>query len=195
MRPSRVFRLIIRMFLLLLTISMSLVSFLGGLSAVLILGVNENGENNILVPAGPISSNLNITVPENMTIEIPYKITNAGYFDLTNLELSIKLKIIYSHWNYTGPNGNETRKLTIFDKLETIDTIIAGDTAENNFTGTGAVGGGFITANIPNPINEINYLQVVNFTIDIILSCSYSLGLLNLRVEIIDRPVDYSLVP
>lgn len=197
MRPSRIFRLIIRMFLLLLTVSMSLVSFLGGLSAVLILGVDENGDNNIQIPSGPVSSSLNISAPETMTLDIPFKITNAGYFDLTNLELWVKLKMEYSWWNHPSPALNETRSALIFNKSLAFDPIIAGATLETNFTGTGAAGGGFITANIPDPdpfTGDINYYMALNFTIDIELTCTYSLGLLDLGVEIFDHLVESILL-
>ena len=190
MRPSRIFRLIIRMFLLLLTVSMSLVSFLGGLSAVLILGVDENGDNNIQVPSGTVATSLNISAPETMTIDIPFKIKNAGYFDLTDLELWVKLKMTYSHWDYGGPNVNVTRTALIFNKTASFDIIVAGATLETNFTGTGAPGGGFLPLNIPNiTAGEINVFMALIFTIDIELTCTYSLGLLDLGVEIYDHPV------
>ncbi|MHA1197588.1 MAG: hypothetical protein ACTSSM_16040 [Promethearchaeota archaeon] len=62
MRPSRVFRWIVRIFLLILTTCMSVVSFLGSYSAVLILST----PGNINVPSGPIQANLNITNPSGM---------------------------------------------------------------------------------------------------------------------------------
>ena len=89
MRVSRVFRIIFRIFISLLTLSITVVAFLGGLSAVQILqnpaniGMDtDNAELNIDYDLGGFGGG---------NFSLPFNVTNAGYFDLENLVLPRKL--------------------------------------------------------------------------------------------------------
>ena len=75
MRPSRVFRLIFRIFIFLLTLSVTIVSILGGLSAALILFNPEN----IGIDPGKVDINFNYP-PLNINFTLPFNLTNAGFF-------------------------------------------------------------------------------------------------------------------
>ena len=106
MRPSRVFRGIFRIFIFLLTISVTIVSILGGLSAILIL----SDQNNLGVDPDAAEFNLdinNVTLAiDNIDFTLPFNLTNAGYFDMENLELSIQIALNYSHVD--DPEYNKT---------------------------------------------------------------------------------------
>ncbi|MBN1214883.1 MAG: hypothetical protein JXA99_05505 [Candidatus Lokiarchaeota archaeon] len=92
MRAARVFRWIMRIFILLLTLSLSVVTILGGLSAVNIL----SDSNNIQVPPSGYSISYNVTgAPNTWYINIPIGINNVGYFDLNNLEIEFILEMTY----------------------------------------------------------------------------------------------------
>jgi len=100
MRTSRLFRLIIRVFLLLLASSMSLVSFLGGYSALLILGDEDNIDLDINFEGDPFLD------PNNFEIDIEFEINNLGYFDLEDLEIELRLYLIYGRLNQTNLEKN-----------------------------------------------------------------------------------------
>ncbi len=171
MRPSRVFRWIVRIFLGLLTLSMTVVSILGALSAVMILGnVNEN----IKIPAGPASANFDITNPSSMNITIPFNITNPGYFDLTNLIIDIKISMIFGN---ASTLTNETTNIVIFDKAQTFPNIIRGQTYSGAFFGNSS---DFIEANFPNATTEIDWFRtpVLEFHGNFTISAYYSLDLI-----------------
>ena len=188
MRPSRVFRWIVRIFLLILTTCMSVVSFLGGYSAVLILST----PGNINVPSGPIQANLNITNPSGMYLIIPFNITNAGYFDLTELTLDFKIAMRYDHVNLTGTGQNITTTRLIFDKFEVFPPILSGQTYSNNFTATG--GDGFIPSNFPNATTEIDWYKkpyAVEYFANFTVSGMYSLDLLGFRFTLTNFSVGH----
>ena len=174
MRPSRIFRWIVRIFLGLLTLSMTIVSLLGGYSAFMILG----DPNNIKIPSGPISANFNITDPSGMSIIIPFNLTNAGYFDLTNLQINIKIDLTFGNLSLGA-----TSKVNIFDHTQTFPPIIRGQTYSGLFNGTGT---NFIEENFPNVTTEVDLARVPvfefhgNFTI----SAYYSLDLLAFAIGI-----------
>ncbi|MFX0071392.1 MAG: hypothetical protein ACFFAO_09915 [Candidatus Hermodarchaeota archaeon] len=121
MRPSRIFRLVVRIFLLLLASSMSLVSFLGGYSAVLIL-TNEDNIDIDLDTTGEISPFAN-----NFSLELKIEFHNQGYYDLEDLELELELNIVYLWINKTGNNDNVTTTETLFDYDKDLGTTLAGD--------------------------------------------------------------------
>ena len=130
MRPSRVFRLLIRILLYLLTLSVTLVSILGILSAGLILSnLPENIQPDFDNAEFNIEINNTTLVIENINFTLPVNLTNAGYFDLENLELSIQIGLNYSHINWTTPGVNETRFVRILDHSQNFGTIAKGSTA------------------------------------------------------------------
>lgn len=175
MRPSRIFRWIVRIFLGLLTLSMTVVSLLGGYSAFMILG----DPNNIKIPSGPMTYNFNITDPSSMSIIIPFNLTNAGYFDLKNLQINIKIDLTFG--NLSNP-FNASSRVNIFDHTQTFPPIIRGQTYSGLFNGTGI---NFIEDNFPNPTEvDLSRVPVFKFHGNFTISAYYSLDLLAFAVGI-----------
>ena len=81
MRFSRVFRWVMRIFLLVLTLSLTGVSVLGSMSAVAIL----SNPDNINVPSGPINANLNLSDVNLMSVQVPFNVSNVGFFELEKI--------------------------------------------------------------------------------------------------------------
>lgn len=177
MRPSRVFRLIFRIFISLLTLSVTIVSILGGLSAVLILSNHEN----IGVDPGNVDIDFNYP-PLDINFTLPFNITNAGFFDLENLELKIDLAMNYSHVDYPVLGVNESRVIKIFNKSQNFGTIPKGMTGNFNFTGL------FSEFNFPPTLNftkDIDWFrgpQAILFYANFTISLDYSIGLHSLTI-------------
>lgn len=181
MRPSRVFRLIIRILLMVLTVSMSLVSFLGSYSALLILSNPEN----IVIPDGDLEINLDATHPDEMNITIPYQFKNVGYFDLEDMKVSIKI-----YFNYANKsNDNKTVKIEILNKNIKFDTIKAEEKEKDEI---------FIDSddfkNLDEITNAIPFIDAAAdpqtwYTMDMKLSAYYSMRLLYFYVELEDLDV------
>ena len=186
MRPSRVFRWIVRLFLLVLTLTMTVVSVLGGMSAALILG----DPNNIKIPSGPIQSNFDITDVNSMYLRVPFNITNAGYFDLTNLKIDFKISMVYDHVNLTTPGVNTTTSVLIFDKSINFPPILHGTSYDGLFNASS--GDGFIGSNFPNA-TEIDWTRspIAEFYSNFSLSASYSLDLISFKVNAYNISVGY----
>ena len=116
---------------------------------------------------------------------LPFNITNAGYFDLENLEFSLLISINYSHIDYPISGSNETRNVIVFDKSENFGSIPKGQTGVFNFT---ADSSDFIAANFPDPL-DVNYLRgppIFEFYANITISLDYSLGMHQLSISIIN---------
>ena len=92
MRPSRIFRWVVRLFLLVCTLSLSAVGLLGGFSAVTIL---DPDSYNVNIPDGPITAVFDINNPSTLEITVPFNITNAGVYDLTDVTLKFELGMEY----------------------------------------------------------------------------------------------------
>ncbi len=184
MRPSRVFRLIFKIFIYLLTFSVTLVSFLGGMSAFMILG----NPNNIGIDPSEMDMNFNMS-PLNINFTLPFNLTNAGYFDLENLDLKVDLAMNYSHINYTAPGVNKQRVVNIFNKTYNLGTISNGVTGNFNITGL------FSDFYIPPSINmttDVDWtvgppalIFLANFTV----SLDYSIGLHSITIGILNITV------
>ena len=180
-RVSRVFRLIFRIFILLLTLSITVVAFLGGLSSVMILQETDN----IGIDTDDAEFNLDYDLAgfHGGNFTLPFNITNAGYFDLENLEFSLSISINYSHIDYPVSGSNETKNVIVFDKSENFGTIPQGQTGFFIFT---ADSSDFIAGNFPNPL-DVNYLRgppIFEFYANITLSLDYSLGMHQLALSI-----------
>jgi hypothetical protein len=146
---------------------MSVVSILGGFSAVNIL----QNPANISIPSAPVTGTLNISNPSGMYLEIPYSLTNTGYFDLTDLSFDLDIFMIY----------NISRIRTkILDDSYGFPDIIHGQTQTGIYNATS-----FIIANIPSPTKIDS--SPVNFTGDISFRATYSLGLLAFIVNIYNQ--------
>ncbi|MFX1478939.1 MAG: hypothetical protein ACFFCI_12480, partial [Promethearchaeota archaeon] len=185
MRPSRVFRLLFRIFIGLLTLSVTLVSFLGGLSAILILG---DFDDNIQFDISDAEFNLDINATtfriKNVNFSLPFNLTNAGYFDMENLKLGIDIALNYS----SKPDLNQTKLVKIFNITQNFDPIPQGEKGIFVFIGTNS---SFLYNNFPDP-SEINKLYgppalvfYANFTI----SLDYSLGMHSITIKALNVKV------
>lgn len=155
MRAARVFRWIVRIFVLFLTGTMTIVSVLGGLSAVYIL----NNPANIQIPSGPINLEISSNNTENWYIEVPFTLTNAGYFDLTDLQISFRVRM-----------QNATERQIIFDDDENFGDILHGQTLNDIYNAT-----------------NFNVDQLIinpSFKVNISISASYSLDLISFNVNL-----------
>lgn len=156
MRPARIFRWAVRILVLFLTATMSIVSVLGGLSAVNLLA----NPNNIRVPSGPITD-YNLTSGEPYVV-IPFNLTNAGYFDLTDLELEFRIN-----------NGSESG--VVHDGSENYGTITQGETFVNYYNATNL------------DLDVLIYSS--NLFANITVSARYSLNLISFDVNIVNMNV------
>jgi hypothetical protein len=96
MGVSKILRIIFRIALYMMTISLTLTSFFGGLSAGLIF---SDFQNNIEIPAGDIEAVFELPplYPiTNLSLKIPFNITNAGYFPLEGLRMGVALNLTYN---------------------------------------------------------------------------------------------------
>ena len=184
MRTSRAIRLIMRFFLLLLASSMSLVSFLGGYSALLILGNEDNIDLDIDFEGDPF------TDPLNFEIDIEFEIYNMGYFDLEDLNIEMKLYLVYDWVNLTaGPQGdgrNITRYVKIYEDDKSFKTIEAGEKKKNSITIDTE---DLLKINLTEIKDNADRTRdpVIEFEADeIIIKAKYSLGLISFKVEIED---------
>ncbi len=189
MRPSRVFRIIFRIFIFLLTISITLVSILGGLSAALILTTPDTIEVDTANADFDLQINNTTFVIEAFNFTLPFNLTNAGYFDLENLNLTINLEINYSHVDYPTPGVNTTRQLQIFTKSEYFGTIPKGTKGTFSFTGDLS---NFDIGVFPNVTTEVDWYRgppAIEFYANLIINLDYSIGLHSITIGILDLPV------
>ncbi|MFX0154169.1 MAG: hypothetical protein ACFE9Q_06550 [Candidatus Hodarchaeota archaeon] len=187
-------RLILKIFIIILALSVTVVTILGGLSAVIIL--NPNSKNigidyyNASFDVDFNNSTGDLTV---FNFTLPFNVTNAGYFDLEDLQLDIDIAVRYEHINYTGDGLNYTRFLKYFEKQQNFGNIRKGTIGFFNYTGN-------ISDIIffPNALTEINWFRTplpdleffANFTIDL----TYSLGLHSLSFSLLNIAIgNYSL--
>jgi hypothetical protein len=176
---------------------MSAVSLLGGLSAVRILSgqdttitgyvditsltnyeATKDNQNNIVFPyINPlfnldVSSNIGSSV--NFTdwyLQIPFKIRNAGYFDLSNFVLGtiITLK------NATGTNDEEIINVNAF-RYPTIPAQSPGISY-------------YILDNFQYSGNLSEWSQPPELFVDVYFSASYSLDLIDFEVWLFQIPI------
>lgn len=178
MRTSRIIRLIIRFFLLLLASSMSLVSFLGGYSALLILGNEDNIDLDIEFEGELLDP--------DFEIKIEFEINNLGYFDLEDLNIEMRLYLVYDWANKTGDERNITQEIKIYDDDKSFRTIEAGQKKKYSITIE------------PDDLLKVNFMEIYNNSdkfrdpwiefeaAEIIIKAKYSLGLLSFKVVIED---------
>jgi len=184
MRPSRVFRWIIRILILVLTLSVTAVSFLGGYSAIMIL----SNQDNIGIDTDNADFNLdyNVTtgVIDNINFTLPFNITNAGFFDLEDLKLELQIGLQYYHVNLTGTGENISQTVKIFDKISSFPTIKKGKTLYGNFTGVYSDFAPFLVS-IPDIADiDLTRVPIFNFYANFTISLTYSLGLHSITLGI-----------
>ncbi len=167
MRPSRVFRWVVRAFLLVFTLSLSAVSILGGWSAVTIL---NPGSDDINVPDGPIIVNPDIG---NSTIEIivPFNISNGGIYELSNIFLGFQLDMAFANIS----NSNATETIQIFDIYQSYGSVLPGQTLKANYSYSGSL-----------PLTDVNLAYGLDFYAGLVFRASYSLNLYTFTVAIIN---------
>ncbi|MHA1916442.1 MAG: hypothetical protein ACW986_05710 [Promethearchaeota archaeon] len=189
MRPSRVFRFLVRIFIYLLTFSVAIVSILGVLSAGLIL-INPQ---NIQPDFGNTEFNLEINnttlAIENINFTLPVNLTNAGYFDMDNLEINLQIGLNYSHINWTTPGVNETRLVRILDHTQNFGTIIKGATANILFTGSNST---FMHGNFPDLLTEVNWFRgppPLEFYANFTVSLDYAVQLYSISITLLNLPI------
>ena len=181
MRPSRVFRLIVRVFLLVFTLSLSAVSILGGWSAVTILNPNSNDIN---IPDGDITVNFDIG---NSSIEVivPFNISNGGVYELSDIFLRFQVGMTFGN---TSTVNNDTTTVQIFDTPQSYGSVLPGQTLKANYSGTGSL-----------PLSEVDRYRTPNaleFYANVTFLASYSLKLYTFSVIIINYPMgNYSWYP
>ena len=185
-RYSRLFRWIVRGFLLVFTLSLSAVSLLGGFSAMTILNPEVN---NINIPDGDITANFDITTPSGMFINVPFNISNSGVYDLTEIKLRFQVAMTYDD---ASTPLNDTTTVKIFDKEQFFGTVSRGVTLKANLTGLGS--DGFIFTNLPDPSTEVDWYRApyaLEFYASLKFSASYSLNLYTFKVNIINFPAGH----
>ncbi len=194
MRVSRVFRLIFRIFILLLTISVSIITVFGFLSAVSILEPNSEGQGNINVDLDNAEFNIDFDIflgeVNEFNFSIPIDITNAGYFDLKDLEIMVELGIRYEHINLTVPGQNDLVSRKFFENENMLGTVLQGETESYILTGDIT---NFIPENFPDIITDINWNRTpepdIEFMLNISVSLTYTLGLHALAFGIFNHPI------
>ncbi|MHA1460489.1 MAG: hypothetical protein ACTSO8_03325 [Promethearchaeota archaeon] len=171
MRPSRVFRLIVRVFLLVFTLSLSAVSILGGWSAVTIL---NPGSDDINIPDGPIIVNFNIS-GSSMDITVPFNISNGGVYELSDIYLQFQVSMTFGN---SSTLNNDTTTVQIFDTPTSYGSVLPGQTLKANYSGSGSL-----------PLSEVDWTRspyALEFYANLIFRASYSLNLYTFTVSIIN---------
>lgn len=185
MRPARVFRWLIRLFVLILTLSVTMVSIFGGLSAVMIL----SNPDNIGIDTGNADLNIDYDIGgiNDINFTLPFNITNAGFFNLEDLKINVGIWLEYWHVNLTIPGVNSSNIVKIFDKTTEFGNIKKGATLRDNYTGTYS---DFTTSAFPAPIDfdftkDPDMIFYANFTMSLKYSLelhSITLGIYNISV-------------
>jgi len=171
MRYSRIVRLVMRLFLLLLASTMSFISFLGGYSALLILGDKDNIDLDVDFDGNPIAD------PLNFEVQIKFEINNQGYFDLEDLKIELELWMDY---NILGnPIAEEIK---IYDDDKTFSTIEAGKKKENKITIDYETLEAINWTDLGLNIDTNKDIRFIARNVEI--SAKYSLGLIAFNVEI-----------
>jgi len=190
LRASRVFRLLFKIFILLLTTSITIVAFLGGYSAILIL----SNPDSIGVDTDNADFNFQINNAtneiEDFSFTLPFNITNSGFFDLENLALSISLDFNYSHVDDPAPGVNTTRQVEVFDLTQNFGTIHKGTTRNFNFTGDMS---NFNIAVLPNFTTEVDWYRgppAIEIYADMIISLDYTIGLHSLTIAVLNLELE-----
>ena len=184
MRPSRVFRWIFRILILVLTVSVTVVSFLGGLSAIMILA----NQDNIGIDTDNVDFNLDYNettgVINDINFNLPFNVTNAGFFDLEDLKLGLQIGFEYAHINLTGTGENISQTVKIFDKISSFATIKKGKTLYGNYTGIYSDFAPFL-GSLPDIADiDLTRVPIFNFYANFTISLTYSLGLHSITLGI-----------
>ena len=183
MRTARLIRSIVRLLLLILASTMSLVSFLGGYSALLILSDEDNIDFDYSYEGKILDVN-DTTGP--LMFKVEFKFKNVGYFDLEDLELELEVYVRYYHENYTTLGKSVRREIKAYEGENDFGDCESGQTLRDNFKIERRDVIGNVTDilyNIDkNPPGDEPVLEFI--ARDIIITGKYSLNLIKFRVEI-----------
>ena len=165
---------------MILASTMSLVSFLGGYSAVLIL----TNEDNIDVDVS-VRGNLFNASSDPFKLDVNFKINNQGYFDLEDLEVELELKMEYVLKNTTIGGPNLTTSVLLYEGDKDFGTIESGELFK-----------GHISIEVDDLATAINFTDILykmdsTKTPDFVaselkISAKYSLGLISFKIKIED---------
>jgi hypothetical protein len=160
---------------------MSIVSFLGGYSAIVIL----SDENNIDLDYD-YDGNLFDVNDTSLRFKVDFKFRNVGYFDLEDLEVEFKVYVRYWHENYTTPGVSTRRDVMIYEAEEDFGDVGSGMTLRDNIKIERNVIIGNVTDIYQNvDTNPPDDDPIASFIAKhIIITGKYSLGLIRFRVEI-----------
>jgi len=176
------------MFIFLLAISITVVSILGGLSAILIL----SNPNNVGIDMDNVDFNIdfnNATLEiENVNFTLPFNFTNAGYFDLENLELEIQIGMNYSHVNLTGDGLNVSQFVRIFEDSEPFGDIAQGKTKYFTFIGYNSSFSSLYTINTTD-IDWLHGPPALEFYANISVSLDYSIRMHHVSITLLDLEI------
>jgi hypothetical protein len=160
------------------------VGLLGGFSAITIL---DPDSYNVNIPDGPVNGNFNINYPTELNFTVPFNITNAGVYDLTNVALKFELGMEYGD---TTKPLNATSFVKIFDKEVIYGTISHGTFIKRVFSGNAT--DGFLLANLPDPLTEVDWTRgppALEFFANVTFRSSYSLNLYTFTINLINFPI------
>jgi hypothetical protein len=129
--------------------------------------------SNIKIPSGYVYVNLDIYSPNDMAVEIPYDIENAGAFDLTHIELSINL-----HLNYINESNHANITSHVFSKTSLAPRCRAFSTLSENFVGTFP---DFLIPPLVEFFDNSDEFEMVYYLMDINLRAKYFYGLINFQ--------------
>ncbi len=138
--------------------------------------------SEVKAPDGYMKTNFDVTNPDDMEVVVPYDIRNLGMYDLTDIEMSVKVKVEYTH-NITG---KEVEK-EIFSKTGDIEDCKAGSSLEAEFEGDAD------DFDIPILTEFLLYFDLnesVSILVDIKLSAKYFYGLIEFTM--IEKSLDLS---
>ena len=188
MRESRFFRLLVRIFISFLMVTATLVSLLGGLSAVMILSNQDNFGIDTDNAEFNLEVNNSTLAIENVNFSLPFNITNTGYFDLENLQLEIQLGLNYSQIDGGGPGVNETRVVKILERTQNFGDIPKGLTGNFTFFGDN---NSFLHTNFPDPLTDIDWTRspALEFYANFTISLDYSVGMHSISITVINIKV------
>ena len=162
---------------------MSLVSFLGEYSALLILGDEKNIDLNINMNGSMFDTN-----DTTFEIEIEFEFNNKGYFDLEDLKIELEIAMRYDYINYTIPGRNDTLEVKIFEGDKSFKTVENGEKLDGSIsivredlelTAAQIID---IAKNIDTTRDPMTSFVATNVKV----SGKYSLGLISFNVEIED---------
>lgn len=168
MRAARVFRWAVRIFILFLTGSMTVVSVLGGFSAFQIL----SNPANVQIAHTPLTFEFDPSNTDKTNVSVPFYINNDGYYGLNDLNIEINITMVYNSTN---------EEAFIFSKDQTYPDISSDSSLNSQFTAYN--GDGFITENFPDP-SDIDDTYPLQLWFNISVFARYSLDLLSLTVDL-----------